>query len=49
MSANEPMAATLPVLTISLVYMVSAECVKRIFYRRQRSKRHRRSVTPVSG
>lgn len=38
------------VLTISLVYMASAECVKRIFYRRQRSKRHRRSiVTPVSG
>ncbi|WP_449440740.1 magnesium-translocating P-type ATPase [Pseudomonas migulae] len=31
------------VLTISVVYLVSAECVKRIFYRRQRSKRHHTS------
>jgi Mg2+-importing ATPase len=31
------------VLAISVVYLVSAECVKRIFYRRQRSKRHHTS------
>ena len=33
-----PMLAV--VLTISAVYMMTAECVKRIFYRRQRSRRH---------
>lgn len=35
-----PMLAV--ILTISAVYMVTAEQVKRIFYRRQRSKRHRK-------
>ncbi|PZW64697.1 Mg2+-importing ATPase [Pseudomonas sp. URMO17WK12:I6] len=31
------------VLTISLLYMVSAECVKHVFYRHQRLQRHRLS------
>ncbi len=34
-----PLHILAAVLTISLFYMVSAECVKRIFYRRQRLAR----------
>jgi Mg2+-importing ATPase len=35
-----PLPMLAMVLTISAVYMLTAECVKRIFYRRQRSRRH---------